>query len=175
MRPTGRQNHRYRPAGRELAQHQTGSNINRLNLICAQEMLDVSNVIFHEHYSEYITKIVVPSLSQLLADHVGGAIWSIPYSIILAAGLVMLLLFIDPWIAAWGATITMLHLGLVATLAAMVGPYSYYFLRDFRGLALSKRSTLATSAFEIVEKSVPFGKKSRIRPLVFSFKPRSHA
>jgi hypothetical protein len=87
---------------RELAQHQTGSNINRLNLICAQEMLDVSNVIFHEHYSEYITKIVVPSLSQLLADHVGGAIWSIPYSIILAAGLVMLLLFIDPWIAAWG-------------------------------------------------------------------------
>ena len=39
----------------------------------------------------------------------------------------------------------------------------------------SKRSTLATSALEIVEKSVPFGKKSRIRPLVFSFKPRSHA
>jgi hypothetical protein len=34
---------------------------------------------------------------------------------------------------------------------------------------------LATSALEIVEKSVPFGKKSRIRPLVFSFNPRSYA
>ena len=28
---------------------------------------------------------------------------------------------------------------------------------------MSKRSTLATSAFEIVEKSVPFGKKSRMQ------------
>jgi hypothetical protein len=27
----------------------------------------------------------------------------------------------------------------------------------------------------LLEKSVPFGKKSRMRPLVFSFKPRSHA
>jgi hypothetical protein len=31
-----------------------------------------------------------------------------------------------------------------------------------RGLALSKRSTLATSALAIVEKSVPFGKKSEL-------------
>ena len=43
------------------------------------------------------------------------------------------------------------------------------------GRGLIPSSTLATSALEIVEKSVPFGKKSRIRPLVFSFKPRSHA
>lgn len=47
--------------------------------------------------------------------------------------------------------------------------------RDLRGRSLRRRSTLATSAEVIVEKSVPFGKKSRIRPLVFSFRPRSQA
>jgi hypothetical protein len=108
--------------------------------MCAQEMMDVSDVIFREHYSEYLSKIILPNLTKLLAEHVGGAIWSVPFSIILATGLVMAMLFIDPWVAAWGAAITAMHLGLVTTLAMMVGPYSYYFLTSepvfFASLAL---------------------------------------
>jgi hypothetical protein len=47
--------------------------------------------------------------------------------------------------------------------------------RDLRGRVFNKRSTLATSAGVTLEKSVPFGKKSLMRPFVFSLSPRSQA
>src|SRR5262245_65670137 len=46
--------------------------------------------------------------------------------------------------------------------------------RVLRGRSLSCRATLLSWACEYTDKSVPFGKYCRSRPLVFSLEPRCH-
>src|ERR1700720_3524690 len=46
--------------------------------------------------------------------------------------------------------------------------------RVLRGRSLSCRATLLSWACEYTDRSVPFGKYCRSRPLVFSLEPRCH-
>lgn len=97
-------------------------------LLCGNAMNTIANVVLGRHYSEYLHKLVLPSLTTLMRVHIGGSIAHLPASLVLTVVLVAALCFVAPWLAMWGATIFAVHASLIVLLAMLAGPYSEYFI-----------------------------------------------
>jgi hypothetical protein len=107
-------------------------------LLCAASMKSINDAVLGKHLTEYIHDLVLPSLIAIADRHVGSGVWSFPLSMLLAVLLVGLLIIrIEPWIALWGATLTILHGLFLVSLAMTLGPYGSGYLLTSEPLLFS--------------------------------------
>jgi hypothetical protein len=99
-----------------------------LRLVCGNTMGTVASVVLSRHYGEYLGTIVLPAIAVLGSVHLGGAVGSVPLSLLLGSALVVILAFTAPWLAAWGAAILALHVSLLVLLSTLAGPDSVYLI-----------------------------------------------
>lgn len=100
----------------------------RLRLSCAEGMNKVANAVLGRHFGEYSRRIVLPAMRSLGQQHVGGSIHGLPVSVLACFALIGLLVFKTPWLALWGGAILVMQATLVALLATLAGPFSYYLI-----------------------------------------------
>jgi hypothetical protein len=100
----------------------------RLRLSCADGMNKVANAVLGRHFGEYMRRIVLPAMRSLGQQHVGGSVQGLPVSFLVCLALIGLLAFKAPWLGLWGGAILVMQATLVALLAALAGPFSYYLI-----------------------------------------------
>jgi hypothetical protein len=100
----------------------------RLELLCADGMNKVANAVLSRHYGAYVQGILLPAIGRLGRQHVGGSIEALPVSFLVCLTLIVLLAFIAPWLALWGAAILIMEASLVLLLAGLAGPFGYYLV-----------------------------------------------
>lgn len=99
-----------------------------LKMICGNAMGTVAATVLSRHRSEYLGRIVGPALASIGRLHIGGALWSVPASLLLGGVLVAVLALTAPWLAGWGAVVIALHASLLVLLATLAAPDSAYLI-----------------------------------------------
>lgn len=129
-------------------------------VLCGNAMKQISDAVLDRHYSDYLHKFVLPGLVTLMHIHIGGSVAYLPTSMALSVALVVVLCFMAPWLALWGATILAIHLSLVLLLATLAGPYSEYFITTEPVLL----SAMAVMLAFTIQKFARHGIESRAAP-----------